>query len=318
METNDQPLILLTGATGYVGGRLLPLLLEKGYALRCLARKPEYLQSKSPAGVEVVAGDLLQKETILKALQGVHTAYYLVPSMASSPRFHETDRIAAKNFAEAARRTHVKKIVYLGGLCETSKGSRLMESREEVGKILRSCGVPTIEFQASIIIGKGSFPFEIIRSLVDRHPVMLTPRWIRTACQPIAIDDALAFLTSALDKPYLESQVFHIGGGERTSVGGLMREYARQKGKWRVMIPFPLLAPRLSSLWLGLVTPLRAEAGRQLAESLRKPSVVNDSTALKIFPVKPLGVSEMVSRAIRDEDGKSAMTFELDASIPQK
>jgi uncharacterized protein YbjT (DUF2867 family) len=301
MENNSKSLMLLTGATGYVGGRLMPLLSEKGFALRCLTRRPEYLKPKAPAGVEVVAGDLLNKESLLKAMQGVHTAYYLAHSTAYSRRFEETDRIAAKNFAESARRTNIKKIVYLGGLCETSKGSRHLASREEVGKILRACGVPTVEFQASVIIGSGSFSFEMIRSLVERLPVMVTPRWVRTLCQPIAIDDVLAYLAAALEKPYLESQVFPIGGAERITFGGLMKEYAGQRGKWRLMIPVPLLAPRLSSLWLGLVTPVYARVGRQLIEALRNESVVNDLTASKIFPVKPMGYSEALARAIRNE-----------------
>ncbi len=299
MALNDQPLILLTGSTGYVGGRLLPRLVEKGFALRCLARKPEYLKSKVPPGVEVVPGDVLKKDSLLKAMQGVHTAYYLVHSMASSGDFSERDRVAAQNFAETAKRNHLKKIVYLGGLCETSKGSRHLASREEVGKILRASGVPTVEFQASIIIGSGSFSFEMIRSLVERLPVMVTPQWVRTLCQPIFIDDVVAYLAAALDKPYLDSQVFPIGGAERVTYGGLMREYAKQRGLWRLMIPVPLLIPGLSSLWLGLVTPVNARVGRQLVEGLRNESVVNDFTTLKIFPVKPLGYPEAIARAIR-------------------
>ena len=318
MEPKNQPLLLLTGATGYVGGRLLPLLVEKGFALRCLTRKPEYLLPKAPAGVEVVAGDLLNKESLLKAMQGVHTAYYLMHSMATTTRFEEKDRKAAQNFAEAARRTHLKKIVYLGGLCENTRYSRHLASREEVGKILRASGVPTVEFQASIIIGSGSFSFELIRSLVEHLPVMVTPRWVRTLCQPIAIDDVLAYLSAALDKPYLESQVFPIGGADRISYGGLMKEYARQRGLWRLMIPMPILTPRLSSLWLGLVTPVYARVGRLLIEGLRVESVVNDFTAMKIFPVKPLDVSESIARAIRNEDRAFALTRWSDALSTQR
>jgi uncharacterized protein YbjT (DUF2867 family) len=318
MEIKDQSLILLTGATGYVGGRLLPRLVERGFNLRCLVRKPEYLKSKVPLGVEIVPGDVLKKESLLKAMQGVHTAYYLVHSMASSGDFTERDRIAAQNFAEAARRSHLKKIVYLGGLCETSNGSRHLASREEVGKILRASGVPTVEFQASIIIGSGSFSFEMVRSLVEHLPVMVTPRWVRTLCQPIAIEDVVAYLTAALDKPYLDSQVFPIGGAERVSYGGLMREYARQRGLWRLMIPVPLLTPGLSSLWLGLVTPVYARVGRQLIEGLRNESVVNDFTALKIFPIKPLGYPEAIARAIRNEDRDFALTRWSDALSTQK
>lgn len=296
----------------------MPRLVEKGCALRCLTRKPEFLKSKLPPGAEVVAGDLLNKETILKAMQGVHTAYYLMHSMASSSRFEETDRKAAQNFAEAARRCHLKKIVYLGGLCENTRLSRHLASREEVGKILRASGVPTVEFQASIIIGSGSFSFEMIRSLVEHLPIMITPRWVRTLCQPIAIEDVLSYLIAALDKPYLESQVFPIGGADRISYGGLMKEYARQRGLWRLMIPVPILTPRLSSLWLGLVTPVYARVGRLLIEGLRAESVVNDSTALKIFSVRPLGVSEAIARAIRNEDRDFAQTRWSGALSAQK
>ncbi len=301
-----------------MGGRLLPLLAEKGFALRCMARTPEQLKAKTPAGVEVIPGDVLNKDSLLKALQGVHTAFYLVHSMASTSRFEEMDRIAAKNFAEAARRNHIKKIVYLGGLSQDTSGNRHLASREEVGKILRSCGVPTVEFQASFIIGSGSYSFEIIRSLVDRWPVMLTPRWVGTLCQPIAINDVLAYLVAALEKPYLESQVFPIGGAEKISYGGLMREYARQRGLKRLLIPVPIRTPVMSALWLGFITPVYPRVARQLVEGLREQSVVNDLTAAKIFPVKPVGYREALASSIRNEDRETPLTNWFDAFSNRK
>jgi len=186
-------LVLLTGATGYVGGRLLAELTKAGYRVRCLARRPEYLRQGMSAVVEVVAGDLLSAESLRPALAGVAVAYYLVHSMGSAGNFEEQDRQAAQNFAAAAKSNGVERIIYLGGLGEdTGDLSPHLRSRHEVGEILRSTGVPVIEFRASIIIGSGSLSFEMIRALVERLPVMVTPRWVRVLSQPIAINDMLA------------------------------------------------------------------------------------------------------------------------------
>jgi len=206
-------------------------------------------------------------------MEGVHTAYYLVHSMASAGSFEEEDRVASRVFGDAAREAGVRRIIYLGGLGSSSeKLSAHLRSRQEVGEILRSSGVPVIEFRASIVIGSGSLSFEMIRALVERLPVMIAPRWVSVPAQPIAIADLLNYLLAALDLPPDTSRIFEIGGSDTVSYGGLMREYARQRGLRRLVISVPVLTPRLSSLWLGLVTPLYVQVGRKLIDSIRHPT----------------------------------------------
>ncbi len=197
--------ILLTGATGYIGGRLLRRLEDGPYRVRCLARRPEALSTVIAPGTEVVRGDLLRPETLPDAMRDVSTAYYLIHSMASDGDFAREDRMAAENFARAALEAGVRRIIYLGGLGEGSHMSGHLESRREVGEILRNSGVPTIEFRASIIIGSGSLSFEMIRSLVEKLPVMLTPMWVHTYCQPIAVDDVLDYLIAVLNDTFTHS-----------------------------------------------------------------------------------------------------------------
>jgi uncharacterized protein YbjT (DUF2867 family) len=306
-------LVLLTGATGYVGGRLRRALEERGVPLRCLARDPERLARKVAPGTEVVAGDVLRPETLRRALRGVRTAYYLIHSMGSASDFEEQDRIGAANFAEAAHRAGVRRIVYLGGLAHDGELSPHLRSRHEVGSILRTSGVPVVELRASIVLGSGSLSFEMIRALVERLPIMITPRWVQVEAQPIAIDDLIAYLVAALDVPLSQSLVFEIGGADRVSYGELMREYARQRGLRRRMIRVPVLSPRLSSLWLGLVTPLYARVGRKLVESIKHPTVVRDRAALDVFPVRPRGMREAIAAALRNEEREIAESRWYDA-----
>ena len=270
-------LILLTGVTGYIGGRLLPLLAADGWRVRCLARQPENLLPRVPDAVEVVRGDLLDAESLRYALAGVEAAFYLVHLMGATGSFEEQDRQAAENFGTAARAAGVKRIIYLCDLGEEDQElSAHLRSRHEVGERLRASGVPVIEFRAYIIIGSGSLSFEMIRALVERLPVMVMPRWVRVMAQPLAVSDVLAYLRAALSLEISGSVTIEIGGPDRVSYGELMREYARQRGLRRLMIPVPLLTPRLSSLWLGLVTPLCARVGRKLVDSLRHPTIVRD------------------------------------------
>jgi uncharacterized protein YbjT (DUF2867 family) len=298
-----KPLILITGATGYVGGRLLTALLAAGHRVRCLARRPEALRTAAMAGAEVVAGDVLDPDSLGAALTGVHTAFYLVHSMGSAGSFEEEDRRAARNFAEAARDLGVSRIIYLGGLGESSAMlSPHLRSRHEVGEILRSSGLPVIEFRASVVIGSGSLSFEMIRALVERLPVMIAPRWVSIPAQPIAITDLLEYLLAALDLPCAESRIFEIGGADQVSYGGLMSEYARQRGLKRLILPVPFLTPRLSSLWLGLVTPLYVDVGRKLIDSIRHPTVVTDLSALSEFKVRPMGYREAIDSVLGAED----------------
>jgi uncharacterized protein YbjT (DUF2867 family) len=298
--------ILLTGPTGYVGGRLRSLLEERGQALRCLARQPERLASRVRATTEVVAGDALKAETLGPALEGVEAAYYLIHSMGSDQDFEENDRECARNFAAAAREAGVRRIVYLGGLAHGTDLSPHLRSRHEVGEILRASGVPVLELRASIVVGSGSLSFEMIRSLVERLPIMITPRWVDAKAQPIAIEDLLAYLIEALDVPLTESRVFEIGGADQVSYGDLMREYARQRELHRVMVRVPVLSPRLSSLWLGLVTPVYARVGRKLIASIRHASIVEDASALEAFSVRPCKMHEAIAAAIDNEERQLA------------
>ena len=306
--------ILLTGATGYVGGRLLPLLVADGWRVRCLARQPSNLSHRVPVGVEVVPGDLLDAASLSVAMQGVEAAFYLVHSMGATGDFESQDRLAADNFAAAAHAAGVQRIIYLGGLGEDEPDlSAHLRSRHEVGERLRAHGVPVIEFRASIIVGSGSLSFEMIRALVERLPVMVTPRWVRVTAQPIAIGDVLAYLRAALSLKLAGSVIVGIGGPDQVSYGELMQAYARQRGLRRWMIPVPLLTPRLSSLWLGLVTPLYARVGRKLVDSLRHPTVVRGDSAQRLFPIRPVGVREAVACALRKEDSSFAQTRWSDA-----
>jgi uncharacterized protein YbjT (DUF2867 family) len=247
-------------------------------------------------------------------MAGVETAYYFVHSMGSAGQFAEQDRRAAQNFADAAREQGVKRIVYLGGLGNQDQAlSTHLRSRHEVADILRSSEVPMIEFRASIVIGSGSLSFEMIRALVQRLPVMICPRWVAVKAQPIAIEDVIAYLVAALDLPIERSAVFEIGGPDQVSYGEIMQEYARQCGLRRWMIPVPILTPRLSSLWLGLVTPIYARVGRKLIESMRNPTLVHDKSALTAFHIQPMGLKEAVKRALHHENLEYAATFWSDA-----
>ncbi len=306
--------VLLTGATGYVGGRLLRDLEARGTPVRCLARRPDELRPRVSPRTEVVAGDVLDRGSLDAAFAGVTAAYYLVHSMGSSGSFEQADREAARNFAEAAGNAGVGRIIYLGGLGRQEEElSPHLRSRQEVGHILRGSGVPVVELRASIIIGSGSLSFEMIRSLVERLPVMVTPKWVRVQAQPIAIDDVLAYLVEALDTPAEGSRVFEIGGTDQVSYGDIMQAYARQRGLRRPMLPVPVLSPRLSSLWLGLVTPLYARIGRKLIESIVHPTVVADRSADKVFTVRPIGVEEAIRRALSAEERQFEATRWSDA-----
>lgn len=295
--------ILLTGASGYVGRHLLPLLEQRGERIRCLARRPEVVRSACTKTTEVVQGDVFDLDSLKRAMRGVHTAYYLVHCLHYGGDFEVLDRQAAENFAAAARDAGVRRIIYLGGLAEP--GARLsthLRSRQEVGRILLGYGVEVIEFRASIIIGAGSLSFELVRSLVERLAVMICPRWVRVQAQPIAITDVLAYLASCLDQPSGESRIYEIGSPDRVSYADIMREYARQRGLSRFMIPVPVLTPWLSSLWLALITPLYKQVGRRLIEGVRNPSIVRNPEALAAFPIRPMGLRQAIRTTLADEE----------------
>ena len=312
-RVRPERLIVIAGASGYVGGRLLKALEDAGQRVRCLARRPEFLRPRVAASTEVVQGDVLDPSSLAPAMDGVDTTYYLVHSMGSGRSFEEEDRRAATNFAEAARAAGVRRIVYLGALGGGPRLSPHLASRQEVGRILRESGVPTIEFRASIIIGSGSLSFEMIRALVDRLPVMVTPRWVRIRAQPIAIEDVIAYLVTALDVQVDGSPVVEIGGADQVSYREIMREYGRQRGLRRLMVPVPVLTPWLSSLWLALVTPVYAGVGRALIDSIPHETVVRDDLAQRLFNVGPRGIREAIERALRNEDQEMAATRWSDA-----
>jgi lipocalin/uncharacterized protein YbjT (DUF2867 family)/ligand-binding SRPBCC domain-containing protein len=295
--------ILLTGASGYVGSRLLRVLEEGGCAVRCFAREPSRV-APSRATTAVVAGDCLDEASLVAAMDGVDQAYYLVHSMASGPGFAALDRRAASNFGRAAARAGVRRIIYLGGLGDSPESlSTHLKSRVDTGEALREAGVPVVEFRASIIVGAGSLSFEMIRALVERLPVMICPRWVDTRTQPISIDDVLAYLWAALDLADGRGGIFEVGGPEVVSYGDMMREYARLRRLRRFFIPVPVLTPRLSGLWLGLVTPAHARVGRALVEGLRNPTVVRSPAARETFDMRPMPLGDAFRRAIDENAG---------------
>jgi uncharacterized protein YbjT (DUF2867 family) len=262
----------------------------------------------------VVAGDVFDVESLRRAMAGVDVTYYMIHSMGSRGDFEEEDRRAAHNFAQAARDSGVRRIIYLGGLGREPGLSPHLRSRQEVGRILRESGVATVELRASIIIGSGSLSFEMIRALVQKLPVMITPRWVSQQTQPLAIEDLIGYLVSARSIQLQESRVVEIGGGDAVSYMDIMKEYARQRGLRRFMIRVPVLSPRLSSLWLGLVTPVYARVGRELIDSLRNATVVDDDAAVWLFPdIRPRGIREAIERALVNEDQEFAATSWSDA-----
>lgn len=306
-------LLLVTGASGYIGGRLLTALTARGERMRAMARRPDELRARIAPEVEVVEGDVLDAESLRAALVGVDTAYYLIHAMASPRDFEREERTGAENFARAALAAGVRRIVYLGGL-GASELSPHLASRQNVGRILRDQGVPTTEFRASIILGSGSLSFELVRSLVERLPILIVPRWARHLTQPIAVEDLIAYLVAALDIALELSETVEIGGADRVSYLDLMREYARQRSLRRTFIPVPVLTPWLSSRWLGLVTPVYARVGRKLIDSLRSETIVASRTAEKMFPgIRPRGMREAMARALANEDREFAETRWSDA-----
>jgi uncharacterized protein YbjT (DUF2867 family) len=301
-ELAKPPVILLTGASGYIGGLLRAELEKQAVTVRCLARNPQKLHSGS-ANTEVVQGDVLDPTSLHQAMQGVETAYYLVHLMSGSSNFEADDREAATHFAEAARAANIKRIIYLGGLGDDRDPqlSPHLRSRHEVGHILRQSGIPTIEFRAGMVIGSGSLSYQLLKSLTDRLPIMICPRWLATPTQPIAVDDVLAYLVAARTMPLRESQVFEIGCPEVVTYGGLIREYAKQKGLRRWLIFVPLLTPYLSGLWLALVTPATYEVGRHLIEGLKNPTIVTQPLAQALFNIQPMSARQAIQLAIEQD-----------------
>ena len=301
--------ILVIGASGYVGGRLVSALARRGAALRVAGRQPRLLADRFP-DVSVVQADLLQPATLDTALEGINVAYYLAHSMGGGEAgFAERDLAAARSFASAAARAGVSRIVYLGGLGDDATNlSHHLASRHEVGAELARHGVPVTEFRAAIVIGSGSASFEILRHLTERLPIMITPRWVATRCQPIGIGDVISYLVEALDHPEVTG-VVEIGGPDVLSYGEMMLRYAHLRGLRRLMIPVPVLTPKLSSYWVNLVSPVPARIARPLIEGLRNEVVVRDPRPAAAFAVKPVSYDEALTLAIGRADDEVASTW---------
>lgn len=293
--------MLVTGATGYIGGRLVPRLLSMGYRVRCLVRDPSRLEGRPwHDEVEIVAGDVLQPESLGPAMQRVEIAYYLIHSLGSGADFNARDLKAARTFSDAARSARVSRIIYLGGLAEASPElSEHLRSRQHTGDVLREGGVPVTEFRAGVIVGSGSLSFEMIRYLTERLPVMICPRWVYTRTQPIGIREVLEYLTAAQAVPASTGRIIEIGGADVVTYGDMMMIYAEVRELKRSLVPVPVLTPRLSSLWVNLVTPIPSRIARPLVEGLRNENIVRDHSADELFPeIRPAGYRTSVKRAL--------------------
>ncbi|MEE1756644.1 SDR family oxidoreductase [Streptomyces sp. SP18CS02] len=318
-------LCLVTGATGYIGGRLVPELLDAGHRVRCMARSPEKLRDHPWAGrVEVVTGDVTDEDSVREAMKGVDVAYYLVHALTTGSGFEETDRRAAAIYGRRARSAGVRRIVYLGGLAPAGVPERALSphlrSRAEVGRILLDSGVPTTVLRAAVIIGSGSASFEMLRYLTERLPVMVTPSWVRTRIQPIAVRDVLRYLVGSADMPEDVSRTFDIGGPDVLTYRGMMQRYATIAGlPRRLILPVPVLTPRLSSHWVGLVTPVPHAIARPLAESLRHEVVCREHDIAQYVPDppgRPAGVDEALRLALQRVREARVTTRWSSASVP--
>jgi uncharacterized protein YbjT (DUF2867 family) len=308
--------VLITGATGYVGGRLVPRLLAGGHTVRCMVRDPARLQGRPwLRDVAITQGDVQDEASLDAALAGIEVAYYLVHSLGGGHDFENRDRRAARLFGRVARSAGVARIVYLGALGDPSTDlSEHLRSRQQTGDALREAGVPVTEFRAAVIVGAGSLSFEMIRYLTERVPIMICPSWVYTRIQPIAIRNVIDYLAAALDAPDSTGQVVEIGGADVITYGEMMTRYAKVRGLRRALVPVPVLTPRLSSYWVHLVTPIPAAIARPLIEGLRNEVVVRDSRARVLFPdVHPMGYDQAVTAALGRLEAGSVETAWTDA-----
>lgn len=314
---------LVTGVTGYIGGRLVPYLLDRGHSVKVLCRDAGRLQGRRWINdVEICEADVLKPDTLLGIMEDVDVAYYLIHSMSGNENsdFHERDMNAARNFGEEAKRQNVERIIYLGGLgSDEDRLSKHLKSRQLTGQTLRESGVPVTEFRAAIVVGSGSKSFEMIRYLTERVPVMICPRWVYSKVQPIAIRNVLQYLVTAIEKPETENEIIEIGGNDVMTYAEMMKTYARVNGLKRILMPVPVLTPKLSSYWVHWMTPIPASLAKPLIEGLKNDVVVQDDKAKELFPeIEPFGYEKAVRLAIRRIDTQDVETTWNDALLSSK
>jgi len=322
---SDHPLVLVTGAAGYIGGRLVPELLEAGFRVRVMARNPRHLANREWRDqVEIVQGDAAEIGSLMQALRGVNVAYYLIHSLGAGIEFESLDRKNAQNFAAAARANNVNRIAYLGGLYpDSQKLSPHLKSRKEVGEIFLTCGVPTTVLRAAVILGSGSLSFEMLRYLTERLPVMITPRWIDTRIQPIAVRDVLRYLVASATMPEDVNRGFDIGGPDVLTYREMMEGYAKIAGlKPRRIFTLPFLTPSLSSRWVGLVSPVPKNIAKPLLESLINEVICKEHDIAKFSPDPDLGLIgfhqavELTLQRIQDRRVTTSWSSAVHAGAP--
>lgn len=311
-------LILVTGVTGYVGGRLVPKLLEAGYRVRCFVRDKDRLQGYPWLDqVEVAQGDALEPASLVRAMQGVSAAYYLMHGMQGRQTYIDHDLRMARNFKAAAEETHIERIIYLGELVDPAANlSPYLRSRHETGYLLRQGGARVTEFRAGMIVGAGSVLFEMIRYLTERQPVLICPRWFYSLAQPISISDVLSYLVTALETPESMGKLIEIGGATRLSYAEMLRDYAAERGLKRLRIPVPVYTSRLSSYWVHMVTPLHWRVILPLIEGLRANSLVQDDLFQRLFPqIQPIDFRTAVHLALGHIQSENVETSWSDALV---
>ena len=306
----EHPKILVTGASGYIGGRLVDDLLSLDYDVVSMVRRPDQFEQQFPKKHEVRYGNTFEIESLEKALTGIDIAFYLIHSLAYDSNFESLEVMSAKNFVEAAEKKGVKKIVYLGGLFNEHRPlSPHLRSRRDVGDIFRTSKIPSITFRASIILGSGSLSFDLIRNLTERLPLMITPRWVRVKAQPIGISDVLLYLKESIKLEHLDHRIYEIGGVDQVSYSDIMMEYAKQRGLRRLIIPVPVLSPYISSLWLSIFTPIYANIGKKLINSIKIPTIVTkQDKTFRDFKIRPISMAAAIAKAIEREDSQFKRT----------
>lgn len=300
MTTPHSDIILVTGAGGFIGRRLVTALLQQGYRVRCMVRRPTNL----PDGAEQVQADLLKPESLPSALAGVTAAYYLVHSMGAGRQdFAERDRLAAQNFVTAGDAAGLQRVIYLGGLGETGDNlSHHLASRLEVAEILQTGSFSTTFLRAAVIIGAGGASYEMVHSLVKRLPVMITPRWVSTRNQPIAVADVIGYLTGCLAEPKTAGETFDIGGPDIMTYKEMMERFARIEGRRLWIFPVPVLTPKLSSYWVGLVTPTKPSIAIALIEGLKNEVICRDNRIRDLVPIPLTPYDDAIKTALAEHN----------------